>query len=158
MKISLIPQGRLLNQNKSNTFDVLVVDDELLIRDLLFDFLSSQGFIVHLAENGKKAMAMMDSIEFQVALVDLKMPEVDGVELTTVLRSKKPSVPVIIMTAYPSMNSAIESIRSGVFDYLIKPFKIADLSETVNLAISEYQERVKSGYVPKKAKAISGKE
>ena len=62
------------------------------------------------------------------------------------------------MTAYPSMNSAIESIRSGVFDYLIKPFKIAELNETVTMAFAEYQERIKSGYVPKASRAMTSDE
>lgn len=135
---------------------VLVVDDELLIRDLLFDFLTSQGYNVHLAENGKKAVEMLDGIDFQVALVDLKMPEIDGVEFTSILQQRRPTIPVIIMTAYPSMNSAIESIRNGVFDYLIKPFKIAELSDTVSLAIAEYRARTESGYIPRKAGAASG--
>ncbi len=147
-----------MNQDKLNKSGVLVVDDELLIRDLLFDFLTSEGYNVHLAENGKKAVAMLDSIEFEVALVDLKMPEIDGVEFTGILQQRLPSIPVIIMTAYPSMNSAIESIRNGVFDYLIKPFKIAELSEAVGKAISEYRARTESGYVPKKANAVSGNE
>ncbi len=147
-----------MSSNNGNTYEILVVDDELLIRDLLFDFLSSQDYKVHLAENGKIAVEMMDSIDFQAALVDLKMPEIDGVELTAIIKQRKPSVPVIIMTAYPSMNSAIESIRSGVFDYLIKPFKIAELSETVNLALAEYRERIKSGYVPKSVRATAGED
>ena len=143
-------------EQNNNKAEILVVDDELLIRDLLFDFLTSQGFTVHLAENGKKALEMLDSIKFQVALVDLKMPEIDGVELTAILHQQKPLVPVIIMTAYPSMNSAIESIRNGVFDYIIKPFKIADLFQAVKLAISEYDAREESGYIPSATKAASG--
>lgn len=68
--------------NSVEKTEILVVDDELLIRDLLFDFFSSQGFVTHLAENGRQALGMLDKISFQVALVDLKMPEMDGVELT----------------------------------------------------------------------------
>jgi DNA-binding NtrC family response regulator len=138
-----------LNTNKPKIQPaILVVDDELLIRDLLFDFFSSQGFMIHLAENGKKAVEKIDSIEFQVALVDLKMPEMNGAEFTSILHKRKPQIPVIIMTAYPSMNSAIESIKNGVFDYIVKPFKIADLFETVKLAVKENKERVASGYKP----------
>jgi len=131
---------------KAEKMSILVVDDEILIRDLLFDFLTTKGAEVHLAENGKKALEMIDQIEFQVALVDLKMPEIDGLVVTSALYRKKPQVPVIIMTAYPSMDSAIDSIRHGVFDYMVKPFKIAELYEIITKAIAEYQFRVNSGY------------
>lgn len=127
---------------------ILVVDDELLIRDLLFDFLSSRGFTVHLAENGRIALDMIANTNFQVALVDLKMPEMDGIEFTTHLHRMRSEIPVIIMTAYPSMDSAIESIRNGVFDYIVKPFKIAGLFEVIKSAIREHEMRIKSGYIP----------
>jgi DNA-binding NtrC family response regulator len=126
--------------------ELLVVDDELLIRDLLFDFFTAQGYTTHLAENGKTALEMMDSISFQTALVDLKMPFVDGIELTTLMAKKMPQVPVIVMTAFPSMDSAIEAIRCGVYDYIVKPFNITELHETVKRAIEEYKERIKNGY------------
>jgi len=131
---------------KSEYVELLVVDDELLIRDLLFDFFTTQGYTTHLAENGKMALEMMDLISFQTALVDLKMPLVDGIELTTLMAKKMPQVPVIVMTAFPSMDSAIEAIRCGVYDYIVKPFSIAELHETVKRAIDEYKGRIKNGY------------
>jgi len=136
-----------LKTDKQSEFaELLVVDDELLIRDLLFDFFSSQGYKIHLAENGKRALEMLDSISFQAALVDLKMPEIDGIELTAAMAKKMPHVPVIIMTAFPSMDSAIEAIRCGVYDYIVKPFNIAELHKTVKKAVNEYKARVASGY------------
>jgi DNA-binding NtrC family response regulator len=129
---------------------LLVVDDELLIRDLLFDFFSSNGYEVHLAEDGKVALEMLNKLEFQAALVDLKMPEVSGLEVTAALSDKKPRVPVIIMTAFPSLDSAIDSIRMGVFEYIIKPFKIAELSTTVQKAIEEYNVRARNQYARSK--------
>ena len=132
---------------QNNQPAILVVDDELLIRDLLYDFLTGRGFVVHLAENGKKAADLLDSLDIQAAIVDLKMPQIDGLELASILHQKKPFVPVIIMTAYPSMNSAIESIHNDVFDYVVKPFKIAELHEIIKLAIREHEFRAKSGYI-----------
>ena len=126
--------------------EILVVDDELLIRDLLYDFFTSHGYTVHLAENGGKVKKIIEKTDFQIAIVDLKMPVVDGLQVTTILRQEKPYVPVIIMTAYPSMDSAIEAIRKGVFDYIVKPFKMTDLFNTVKSALDEYKLRVKSGY------------
>lgn len=131
---------------QSEKVEILVVDDELLIRDLLYDFFTSQNYTVHLAENGRKALDMIDNINFQIAIIDLKMPEVDGIQVTSVLYQKKPHVPVIIMTAYPSLDSAIESIRKGVYDYIIKPFKIFDLLKIVKKGIDEYRFRIQSDY------------
>jgi DNA-binding NtrC family response regulator len=132
---------------KTEDIEILVVDDELLIRDLLYDFFSSIGYTVHLAENGQKALQLIDKVNFQVALIDLKMPEVDGLEFTSVLSEKKPFVPIVIMTAYPFIDSAIESKKKGIFDCVIKPFKIAQLSKIVSKAINEYGVRLNNHYV-----------
>jgi DNA-binding NtrC family response regulator len=125
---------------------ILVVDDELLIRDLLHEFFTSQGFVVHLVMNGQAAKEIIDQVDFQTVILDLKMPINSGLEVAAHLNLKKPMVPIIIMTAYPSIDSAIESVRKGIFDYLVKPFKLADLHEVVKRAVREYDFRLKCGY------------
>lgn len=133
--------------SKAEDIEILVVDDELLIRDLLYDFLSSKGYTVHLAEDGKKALSVIDELDFKVALIDLKMPEIDGLEVADVLSEKKPYVPVVMMTAYPSVDSAVEAIKKGIFDYIIKPFNISQLSKIINKAVNEYMVRENSHYI-----------
>jgi DNA-binding NtrC family response regulator len=133
-----------MQQNKIN---ILVVDDELLIRDLLYDFLGTKGYTVHLAENGRQAVEMIDNVDFQVALLDLKMPEKSGLEVMEIIAEKKPFVPVILMTAFPSLDSAIESVKLGAFEYLIKPFKISMLEDVARKAAEEYANRVKTNYI-----------
>lgn len=127
--------------------NILVVDDELLIRDLLYDFLGSRGYAVHLAENGRQAVEMIDRVDFQVALLDLKMPEKSGLEVMEIIAEKKPFVPVILMTAFPSLDSAIESVKLGAYEYLIKPFKISMLEDVARKAAVEYANRVRANYV-----------
>jgi two-component system phosphate regulon sensor histidine kinase PhoR len=134
--------------------EILVVDDELLIRDLLYDFFSTQGYVVHLAENGKQAQELIDRVDIQVILLDLKMPVMDGIELASIIARKKPQIPVIIMTAYPSMDSAIECIRKGVYNYIVKPFKMAELYQIVKDATHERTVRTRSNC----SKAMSEKE
>ncbi|NLI15794.1 MAG: response regulator [candidate division Zixibacteria bacterium] len=134
---------------RQDNINILVVDDELLIRDLLYDFLGSRGYTVFLAENGNQAIDMIETVDFQVALLDLKMPEKSGLEVMEVIAAKKPFVPVILMTAYPSLDSAIESVKLGAFEYLIKPFKISMLEEVARKAADEYANRVKTNYVRK---------
>ncbi len=132
--------------------NILVVDDELLIRDLLYDFLGTKGYAVHLAENGRQAVELIDKIDFQVALLDLKMPEKSGLEVMEIIAEKKPHVPMILMTAFPSIDSAIESIKLGAFEYLIKPFKISMLEDVARRAAVEYSNRVCANYVKNHSK------
>jgi DNA-binding NtrC family response regulator len=116
---------------------ILVVDDELLIRDLLYDFFSGQGWNISVAENGGKAIEVLGSRQFDVILSDIKMPEMDGLALTEELRKNYPDVPVVLMTGYPSVDSAVAALRSRVYDYVIKPFNIHQLYRTIESAILE---------------------
>ena len=110
---------------------ILVVDDELLIRDLLYDFFQSQGWRISVAENGEKALQVLESERIDLVLTDIKMPIMDGITLTRHLREDHPEIPVVIMTGYPSVDSAIESLRQKVADYIVKPFNINKLYKSV---------------------------
>ncbi len=110
---------------------ILVVDDELLIRDLLYDFFNSQGWDISVAENGEKALEILRAKKVDLVLTDLKMPEMDGMTLTSRVRKDYPAIPVMIMTGYPSVESAVEALRSRVTDYITKPFNINQLYKSV---------------------------
>jgi len=110
---------------------ILIVDDELLIRDLLYDFFVSQGWQPSMAENGQKAMEILENQKVDLVLTDIRMPEMDGLELTSEIRQRYPDIPVIIMTAYPSVESAVEALRNRVSDYITKPFNINKLYKSV---------------------------
>jgi len=110
---------------------ILIVDDELLIRDLLYDFFVSQDWQPSMAENGQKALDILEKGNIDLVLTDLRMPEIDGLELTTEMRQLYPDIPVIIMTAYPSVESAVQALRNKVADYITKPFNINKLYKSV---------------------------
>lgn len=110
---------------------ILVVDDELLIRDLLYDFFHDQGWDITVAENGKKALDIMQEKQFDVVLTDLRMPSMDGMELTSQVQQDYPDIPVVIMTGYPSVDSAVAALRIRVADYITKPFNVNDLFKRV---------------------------
>ncbi len=110
---------------------ILVVDDELLIRDLLYDFFSGQGWQITVAENGAKALEVLRAKKVDLVLTDLRMPEMDGMDLTSRVRESYPEMPVVIMTGYPSVESAVAALRSRVADYVTKPFNINELYKTV---------------------------
>ena len=116
---------------------ILVVDDELLIRDLLYDFFLEQGWDISIAENGQKAIEILNQKKIDLVLTDLKMPEMDGLTLTEHVRDEYPEIPVVIMTGYPSVDSAVTALRQKVADYIIKPFNIHQLYKTVEQNIKD---------------------
>ncbi len=113
---------------------VLVIDDELLIRDLLYDFFLEKGYRVSVADSGAAALEKLARQPFDVLLVDLKMPAMDGIELIKEVRKKKIETPVVIITGFPSLETALEALRQRVCDYVIKPFNINQLFATVRRA------------------------
>lgn len=116
---------------------ILVVDDELLIRDLLYDFFSSRNYDIILAESGSKALEILEIEDIDLILTDLKMPDMDGLELIRRAKTKKDGPPAIIMTGFPSIESAIEALRLRVADYIIKPFNINRLFESIEAVLEE---------------------
>ncbi len=116
---------------------ILVVDDELLIRDLLYDFFSAQGWSISVVENGEKAVEAMGLKSFDIVLSDIKMPAMDGLVLTEEVRRRHPGTPVVLMTGYPSVDSAVAALRSRVVDYIVKPFNIHQLYKTIESAVKE---------------------
>lgn len=117
---------------------LLVVDDELLIRDLLYDHFSGCDYEITLADDGKSAIARLAEQHFDTVILDLKMPDMDGLELAAVVREQQPEAPIIIITGYPSVDSAVESLRRRYFDYFVKPFNMKKLEMAVRAAITEF--------------------
>ena len=110
---------------------ILVVDDELLIRDLLYDFLSGQGWDICVAHSAERALEILADKKVDLVLTDIKMPEMDGLELAAEVRRSHPNVPIVVMTGYPSVDTAVVALRSKVADYVIKPFNINQLFKTL---------------------------
>ena len=122
-----------MNENPS----ILVVDDELLIRDLLYDFFSGQGWQVSIADSAEKALDILSAREIDVLLTDIKMPNMDGLALSSQVRDEYPELPVVLMTGYPSVDTAVSALRQRVTDYVIKPFNINQLYKLVAGAVKE---------------------
>ena len=121
---------------------VLVVDDDPFMRELLAESLSEAGYDVISAEDGKQALHRLSLNEFEVALIDLSLPDVDGMELVSSTADGSPETQIIIMTGYPSLDSAIEALRQGAQDYLIKPFKIPEVHAAVGRAVKNQKLQV----------------
>lgn len=106
---------------------ILVVDDEKAIRDSLNMVLSDEGYAVSSAADGEEALDLINKDDFDIVITDIKMPNVDGMELLSKGTKNSPSTFFIIMTAYASVNTAIEALRYGAYDYIIKPVEFDDL-------------------------------
>lgn len=112
-----------LVDDRRRQFRILVVDDELSVRDSLKEWLEEEGFSVAMAASGPEALQMLAVEPFQLMLTDIKMPEMDGVELLKRAREANPDLCILMMTAYATVETAVEAMQIGALDYLIKPFE-----------------------------------
>lgn len=110
---------------------ILVVDDENLIRWSLRERLTEEGYAVSEADAGDTALALLTTRQFDLAIVDLRLPGMDGIALLKRMQADSPELPVIIITAYSSVDSAVEALKAGAADYLTKPFNLDELAITV---------------------------
>jgi len=118
---------------------IVIVDDKLPMAETLADGLSDRGFDARAVGSAREALALLP--ETDVLVTDLRMPDVDGLSLLDQARTTAPNVPVIVMTAYGAIDSAVESIRKGAFHYLTKPFKLDELLVFVERALSDRELR-----------------
>jgi DNA-binding NtrC family response regulator len=113
---------------------ILVVDDEAIVRDSLDGWFRQDGYEVRTAENAKEALRLAAQEHFDIALIDIKMSGMDGLELQTRLCAADPELTLILMTAYASVESALKAMKAGAYDYIVKPFDPDDLSLLVRRA------------------------
>lgn len=116
---------------------LLVEDEEHLLKSLKVFLKNETSYEILTASNGKKAIEIIDNKDVSLILTDLKMPEIGGIELMEYVKSKSLNIPVIAMTAFASLNSAIEALRLGVYDYLIKPYEFDMVLIVINRAMEK---------------------
>ena len=117
---------------------ILMVDDDPTILSLLNKILTSKGYDVQLAKDGSAAENLLQTGQFDLLISDIKMEPVDGMQLLKKTNQMRPHIAVIMLTAYATVETAVEAMKEGAFDYIPKPFKIDELLETVGRAL-EYQ-------------------
>lgn len=113
----------------------LVVDDEETIRHLLGQIVARVGGRADLAENGARAKAMLEEKDYTCAILDKNLPDVTGIQLLAHIKERHPRCEVLIVTGYANMESAIEALRLGAFDYIVKPFDVAGVAHRVRMAM-----------------------
>jgi two-component system OmpR family response regulator len=119
---------------------VMIVDDELEVREVLHEFLTAKGYQVHAADSGAAALAGLDSFEPDVVLLDVSMPEMDGVETLQRLVAARPTLPVIMVTANADVGITSKLLGLGAADYVPKPFDLEYLDQAVTIQISAARE------------------
>ncbi len=119
--------------------NVLVVDDEKTVCNSCKKILTQEGYNVEVALSGEEALNKVKGNGFDVVIADWKMPEIDGIEVARRIKKEKPSIAVIMITGYPSVESSIDAIRSGISDYVPKPFTPEELSDAMVRALAKGQ-------------------
>ncbi len=127
-------------------FRVLVVDDEIDFRDTIVDRLRMRNLDVTGVESGEKAIELLDEHNFDVVILDVKMPGMDGIDTLREMKRVKPLMEVLMLTGHASVESGIESMKLGAFDYIMKPADIDDLIDKMRQAFekkSNHEEKIR---------------
>jgi DNA-binding NtrC family response regulator len=110
---------------------ILVVDDDESVRNVLKTILEGEGYTVDTAENGKGAIEKTKTNSYNLALIDVRLPDMEGTKLLAAINETSPKMVKIMVTGYPSMRSAIEAVNKGADGYILKPIKIENLLNTI---------------------------
>jgi len=119
--------------------NILVVDDEPAHRQMIEAVLDAEGYEIVQAEHGGAAISAVEKRFYDLVIMDVRMPDVDGIEALQKIKQISPDIPVIIMTAYASVDTAVDALKSGAYDYLIKPLDIDELKLLVDKALRYHQ-------------------
>ena len=120
---------------------ILIVDDELVVRDSLGKWFVSEGYQARPVASAREALEAIQQLEFDIALIDIKMPGMDGMELQSRLREADPDLTVVIMTGYASVETAVQALKRGAYDYITKPVDPDELSHLVGKALEHRRAR-----------------
>jgi DNA-binding NtrC family response regulator len=142
---------------------ILVVDDEEGVRKSLKTVLEEKGCLVDTAKNGREAIAKSKTQFYNLALIDIRLPDMDGVKLLTSMRDTTPKMVKIIITGYPSLENAIDAVNKGADGYIVKPFTMEQLLDKVKECMRKQQESKKYSeekvkeYIESRAKELETK-
>ncbi|HXL09308.1 MAG TPA: sigma-54 dependent transcriptional regulator [Candidatus Bathyarchaeia archaeon] len=116
---------------------ILITDDDEVSCQLFAETLESEGFQVNQATSGEAALSRLGEETYDLLIIDVRMPETSGLEVTRIAHEKYPALPIIVMTAFGSIETAVEAIHEGAFDFISKPMNLAELKKTVSRALSQ---------------------
>lgn len=122
---------------------ILIIDDDESIRRILSSILEEKGYIVDTARNAKEALKKSEAFYYNLALIDIRLPDIEGTDLLSKLQKASPEMIKIILTGYPSLQNAIKAVNKGADGYLIKPADLDDLHQTIERHLKRQEEERK---------------
>jgi DNA-binding NtrC family response regulator len=137
---------------------ILIVDDEDSVRDSLYSWFIEDGYHVECAENASKALSILESNDFDIILADIKMPGMDGLEMLRRIKSLRKDSIVIIMTAFATVDTAVQALKDGAFDYVTKPFDPDDLSHLLRNASKQISLKTENEILKEKVVSLENVE
>src|SRR4029079_14664986 len=141
-----------MNSSTEDRPTVLVVDDESAIVDTIRILLKNEGFAAHVAFGGKQGLDQIAALRPDVIVSDIRMPAVSGIDLLSAARAQDPDVPVILMTAQASLQSAIQAVNEGALHYIQKPFRNDELVAILRRAVEHRQLKVENRHLKREIK------
>ena len=124
---------------------ILVIDDEAAIRKTLSAILTDAGYVVDTAENGKQAIDKVKASFYNLALIDIRLPDIEGTKLLTALDETTPKMRKVILTGYPALENAVKAINKGVDYYLIKPINPDELLRVIKELLGKQEQEKEYG-------------
>jgi len=125
------------------SYSILIVDDETLTLNNLKKALEKEGYEIHIADSGERALGIMEQLKPNLVLLDLMLPGISGLEVLKRIKENGNETIVIMMTAYEILEKAVEAMKLGAYDYILKPFKINDLKNTIRRALETLYLRIR---------------
>jgi DNA-binding NtrC family response regulator len=116
---------------------ILVIDDEDDVLELLKELIEKMGYNALTASNAQEALDILDNTKVDVIISDLLMPEMDGIELLKRVKARKGDIPFLVITGHPTVETAVDAIKKGAYDYLPKPFQMQDVAIKINRAVEK---------------------
>jgi DNA-binding NtrC family response regulator len=138
------------------TAKVLVIEDDEVLRRLLIDVLSDQDYHVEAAETGEEGLREMEQDVYDVILLDINLPGMDGMDVLRLAPARQPDAQIVMMTAFGTVDTAVEAMKQGAFDYINKPFSTDELLLTINRALEEQDLRREVARLRQKARGVGG--
>jgi len=133
---------------------ILIIDDEASLRQTMARILQRAGYEVTTASNGKEGLALVSEHPFDLLYLDIRMPDISGLELLKTIHAKFPDLPILLFTAQPDLNSAVEALRRGATDYLLKPLKPQTVIDRTQMILVDKQKERRKRELQRQIEAL----
>lgn len=132
-----------IERNKVEKARIIIIDDDPSIRKVLTEILEDEGYVVESVDTAKKAIEKSKRKFYNLALVDIRLPDMDGIELLTKMKDATPKMRKIIITGYPTLQNAVEAVNRGADAYILKPFDMKEVLKTIEQQLEKQRKAQK---------------